>query len=1470
MSLNFYSLSGAPVSDSEGLDEIQWISVRTGPGDEDFIRVLLGDFRTYMTEVVNARIDNIDTGGGGSGPSIWPVARTMTLSGPVGGSASFDGSSNFTVLTSIADGALSIAKVSGLQTALDAKLNTSAYTAADVLAKLLTVDGSGSGLDADLLDGYSSRDFLNNTNLTGNTNLNAFSMARTAFNTSGLTNAPGGSTNFFNYLMSSHQGGNYVSTALAMGHDGSLHHGFATGTAAAYLDRTWTWNRIWTEATFDPTTKANVSGQVFTGTVRAPTLHVQAAAGANAEVVLRDETGLSQGIVYWNRGDDRVNVRRMNAAGNGAEGELSVGATNVTFNGNELYHTGNLNAGTLGYLAVAATVYGSGTGVNCNDFTAGSKSLVHQSNANTPGSSSTFWYIETLQTGTSTANLLQRAWSPTVDEQYFRRAVSGAWGAWRRVWNSSNFDPSTKLDSNANAATATRLQNARTITLTGVATGSGSFDGSADMSIATSVADGALSIAKTSGLQTALDGKLSTGAFGLGGMLTGFDWNDTERVTRFAAGSVNTPLAGSNVMGFRAALNNAQTIAFTLAGRSNRAWIQSIEANTVNPWYEIWTTNNLPNPVSTSRQILSGNGLTGGGSLATDQTISLGLPGTITGSSSNAVSTSSHTHALSAGLSAWEAITPASKADADSVWTSPNGVLRNDVTDFSVVDNTIRTGAYQYNSSTSVGGFLQNWGTIYHTRRAGGGGETQMQITETGRLAIRGRTTGSWTSWNELVPYSVVSTSAGNNTIAQRTSTGDLAVRLLRSEYTTLTPSANYVMGQVEIGAGVDNYVRPMTMAVLWSKLAPSAVAGTDVASYAPTLTRKSDNIGSGVDLNTMTTMGIWHQPANAGATSGTNYPSSFAGMLTVTTNSDSTYIYQSYQNYNSAITYVRSYYNGTWYPWRQLLDGTGGITVGGSVTSTQNFISSGSNVILAGGGGAVYLRPNGAASATGQLSISSVGNVTMGGTFTIENAAEARIDLNATGTNGRNIRLVSNTTPNTGFYDVTNNAWLMRIDGGNMMYTAGALSVGASMSASGTITATQSIQTNLGRLYGSASELNLMGNSATAVVRIRPQGWATAGQTIFNANGTIETSNHIYNAGEYIANTANGLRIASGSIGCILRNDGSNFYMLFTASGDPNGSWNTLRPITVSNTTGLVSIGHGMGLSGNLSVSGNITAPFVQMGSGAAGIVARVGNDCDLWDRDVANALGIRGVQNANVGYILFGNDNNALGYNGTTLHYGGSSSVSGSHTVGGSVDFGSSTRQMLNLFGTTYGIGIQSSTMYFRTGSTAITTGGFAWHRGGVHSATAMDPGSGGTLIGKLDGTGVWSGNDFTIFSDRRIKSKIRPFEYRGRLSPKMYTHNLTGFEDFGFIAQDIQKLYPEAVSKSEETPHLRLSMPKLVAVVSHQVNAVEDQQVKQDKRIAKLELSNKTLKQDNMQLSKRLRRVEAQVAKLLARAA
>ena len=101
----------------------------------------------------------------------WTSSRTLTLAGDLSGNVSFDGSANFTLTATVADDSHNhiIANVDGLQTALDAKLASSSYTASDVLTKIKTVDGSGSGLDADLLDGAQGSYYLNASNLNAGT-----------------------------------------------------------------------------------------------------------------------------------------------------------------------------------------------------------------------------------------------------------------------------------------------------------------------------------------------------------------------------------------------------------------------------------------------------------------------------------------------------------------------------------------------------------------------------------------------------------------------------------------------------------------------------------------------------------------------------------------------------------------------------------------------------------------------------------------------------------------------------------------------------------------------------------------------------------------------------------------------------------------------------------------------------------------------------------------------------------------------------------------------------------------------------------------------------------------------------------------------------------------------------------------------------------------------------------------------------
>lgn len=107
------------------------------------------DYLDGVTSNIQTQLDGKQASG-----SYLTGNQTITLSGDASGS----GTTAITV--TVADDSHNhiISNVDGLQTALDAKLASSSYTAADVLTKIKTVDGSGSGLDADTLDGKHAND----------------------------------------------------------------------------------------------------------------------------------------------------------------------------------------------------------------------------------------------------------------------------------------------------------------------------------------------------------------------------------------------------------------------------------------------------------------------------------------------------------------------------------------------------------------------------------------------------------------------------------------------------------------------------------------------------------------------------------------------------------------------------------------------------------------------------------------------------------------------------------------------------------------------------------------------------------------------------------------------------------------------------------------------------------------------------------------------------------------------------------------------------------------------------------------------------------------------------------------------------------------------------------------------------------------------------------------------------------------
>lgn len=92
--------------------------------------------------------------------------------------------------------------------------------------------------------------------------------------------------------------------------------------------------------------------------------------------------------------------------------------------------------------------------------------------------------------------------------------------------------------------------------------------------------------------------------------------------------------------------------------------------------------------------------------------------------------------------------------------------------------------------------------------------------------------------------------------------------------------------------------------------------------------------------------------------------------------------------------------------------------------------------------------------------------------------------------------------------------------------------------------------------------------------------------------------------------------------------------------------------------------------------------------------------------------------------------------------------------------------------------------------------------------------------SMAGNILATG-----EVTAYSDIRLKSNIQNLKLRGRLTPKTYIKD--GKMSIGFIAQEVQALYPELVHIGTEPEHyLSLNYGNITAVLSAQINTVEDE--------------------------------------------
>lgn len=309
--------------------------------------------------------------------------------------------------------------------------------------------------------------------------------------------------------------------------------------------------------------------------------------------------------------------------------------------------------------------------------------------------------------------------------------------------------------------------------------------------------------------------------------------------------------------------------------------------------------------ISGKPSVLAGDGLTGGGLLDTDKTISLGHPSNVTPFSVNEASGSTHTHNLNLAY-AYDTNLPAlpSEYPQNSVTLTRVGSANGTAWPHFGVSLNLQTVSsrtaqlfvggnhelyFQYGSS-SWGGFRKVW----HDSNFDPASKQDKLSGTTGQY-VRGD--GSLASFPAIPAGTVTSVTGGNGLSGTVTSSGSISLG---------TPST--ISGSTTNSVSSSSHTHALSANLsAWDGFAPTG-ALIDKGS-----------LGANRNLNDIQETGLYSQNLTANASSGTNYPVGVAGMLEVVDTGSMTY--QRYTTYNNGDVYVRTRYTTTWYPWRKQWD---------------------------------------------------------------------------------------------------------------------------------------------------------------------------------------------------------------------------------------------------------------------------------------------------------------------------------------------------------------------------------------------------------------------------------------------------------------------------------------------------------------------------------------------------------------------
>ena len=102
---------------------------------------------------------------------------------------------------------------------------------------------------------------------------------------------------------------------------------------------------------------------------------------------------------------------------------------------------------------------------------------------------------------------------------------------------------------------------------------------------------------------------------------------------------------------------------------------------------------------------------------------------------------------------------------------------------------------------------------------------------------------------------------------------------------------------------------------------------------------------------------------------------------------------------------------------------------------------------------------------------------------------------------------------------------------------------------------------------------------------------WSGVYTQLLNVAGAATFSSTVTSSGEFRSTSAKAFRAVYGSYGFFMYNDGNSSYFLLTNKDDQYGTYNSLRPLAINNSTGAVTMSNGTNIGGILNVTNSTDA---------------------------------------------------------------------------------------------------------------------------------------------------------------------------------------------------------------------------------------------------------------------------------------